>query len=74
MNSKQKFADFGRNIVYVKEIETTDLPQDLQAEAGDLETVFSVHNADGEQLALVANRSLAFHLAREHKMVPVTVH
>ncbi len=74
MNSKQNFADFGRNIVYVKEIETADLPQDLQAEAGDLETVFSVHNAKGEQLALVANRSLAFHLAREHKMVPVTVH
>ncbi|MEL6641813.1 MAG: DUF1150 family protein [Pseudomonadota bacterium] len=74
MNIKQKFAELGSNIVYVKEIETTDLPADLQAEAGDLETIFSVHNADGEQLALVANRSLAFHLAREHKMVPVTVH
>lgn len=74
MNSKLDFADFGRNIVYVKEVETTTLPQDLQAEAGDLETVFSVHNAKGEQLALVADRALAFHLAREHKMVPVTVH
>ena len=74
MNSKQAFAEMGRNIVYVKEIETSGLPDDLRAEAGDLETVFSVHNAEGQQLALVANRSLAFHLAREHKMVPVTVH
>ena len=74
MKTKQKFAEMGSNIVYVKEIETTDLPEDLQAEAGDLETIFSVHNAKGDQLALVANRSLAFHLAREHKMVPVTLH
>ena len=74
MNSKPTFAEMGRNIVYVKEVETAGLPEDLRAEAGDLETVFSVHNAQGEQLALVANRSLAFHLAREHKMVPVTVH
>ncbi len=74
MNMKQKFAEMGRNIVYVKEVETSELPDDLRAEAGDLETLFSVHNADGEQLALVANRTLAFHLARENSMVPVTVH
>lgn len=74
MNKKQAFDAMDGKIVYVKEIETTTLPQDLQDEAGDLETVFSVHNADGEQLALVADRALAFHLAREHKMVPVTVH
>lgn len=74
MNIKQKFAELGRNIVYVKEIDTADLPDELRAEAGDLETLFSVHNADGQQLALVANRHLAFHLARENQMVPVTVH
>jgi len=74
MNMKQKLTDLGRNIVYVKQIEASDLPADLRAEAGDLETLFSVHNADGEQLALVANRSLAFHLARENRMVPVTLH
>lgn len=74
MNTSRKLAEMGRNIVYVKEIETADLPEYLRAEAGDLETLFSVHNADGQQLALVANRNLAFHLARENRMVPVTVH
>lgn len=74
MNMKQKFAEMGRNIVYVKEIETSALPEELRAEAGDLEKLFSVHDSNGAQLALVANRSLAFHLAREHKMMPVTVH
>jgi len=74
MNLKQKLDNLGRNIVYVKEVEAADLPEDLRDEAGDLETIFSVHNSDGEQLALVANRSLAFHLARENAMVPVTLH
>ena len=31
MKTKQKFAEMGSNIVYVKEIETTDLPEDLRA-------------------------------------------
>jgi len=74
MDKKQTFAELGRNIVYVKEIDATDLPDDIRAEAGDLETLFSVHDADGAQLALVANRNLAFHLARENRMVPVTLH
>ena len=74
MNKTQRLAELGRNIVYVKEIDTADLPDDIRAEAGDLQTLFSVHNADGQQLALVANRNLAFHLARENSMVPVTVH
>ena len=74
MNMKQKFKELGQGIVYVKEIETAALPDALRAEAGDLETLFSIHNADGEQLALVANKTLAFHLARENQMVPVAVH
>jgi len=74
MNKTQAFAEIGRNVVYVKEIDAAELPDDIRAEAGDLETLFSVHDADGAQLALVANRNLAFHLARENRMVPLTVH
>jgi hypothetical protein len=36
--------------------------------------VFALHNAAGEQLALVADRKMAFHLARQNDMEPVTVH
>ena len=74
MNVKQDFKQLDTNMVYVKSVSTTDLPEEVQAEVGDLQTVFAVHDAQGAQLALVADRGLAFKLARHHEMVPVTVH
>ena len=41
---------------------------------GDAKTVYSVHGEDGAQLALVADRKLAFALARQHDMEPVNAH
>ncbi len=73
MNTKFDFEKIGQDIVYVKPILAADLPAGLREQVGDLEEVFAVHNAAGEQLALVANRKLAFHLARENDMRPVTV-
>lgn len=63
-----------RAIVYVRPIPVADLPEDVQAEIGDVLTVYSVNRPDGERLALVADRKLAFVLARQHEMVPVSVH
>lgn len=74
MNTKFDLEKIGQDIVYVKPILASDLPADMRDQVGDLEQVFAVHNAAGEQLALVANRKLAFHLARENHMHPVTVH
>ena len=74
MDTKFDLEKLGQGIVYVKPILATDLPDDMRAKVGDLEELFSVHNADGEQLALVAERKLAFDLARENNMEPVTVH
>ena len=61
-------------IVYVREVEVADLPEDVREQAGGLDVIWSVHGADGRQLALVADRRLAFHLAREHDFTPVSVH
>lgn len=61
-------------IVYVREIAVDDLNEELRAEMDGLEVVYSVHGIDGRQLALVADRKLAFHLAREHDFMPVSVH
>jgi hypothetical protein len=33
-----------------------------------------VHDSDGQQLALVADRKLAFRLARQNDYAPVAVH
>lgn len=74
MNTQYDLKNLVRDIVYVKPVSVTDLPEEMKEKVGDLETLFAVHNADGEQLALVADRKLAFHLARENHMQPVTVH
>ncbi|MGC8203767.1 DUF1150 family protein [Aliiroseovarius sp. PTFE2010] len=61
-------------IVYVRPVNVVDLPQEVQDAVQGAERLFAVHNTDGEQLALVADRRLAFALARQHDFAPVNVH
>ena len=74
MDTKYNFADMGDRVVYVKSVAVAELPRDVRDAAGDRETLFAVHDSDGQQLALVAERELAFVLARQNDMKPVTVH
>ena len=74
MDTRFNLETLGKDVVYVKPILVTELPAEMRAKVGDLQELFAVHNADGEQLAVVADRKLAFHLARENNMHPVTVH
>lgn len=66
-------ADVGR-MVYVKRIAVTDLPSEVRDQADGLEQLFAVHDAEGQQLALVANRKLAFALAVQNDYAPQPVH
>ncbi|MGX0974670.1 hypothetical protein ACSSVY_000366 [Roseovarius sp. MBR-51] len=70
--------DFGENtdraIVYVRAVNVDDLPQDMREQVGDLTKIYAVHSEEGERLALVKDRKLAFQLARQNNMEPVTVH
>jgi hypothetical protein len=70
--------DFGetqeRAIVYVRPVNVADLPEDLREQVGDLKTLYAVHSEEGERLALVDNRNLAFQVARQNNLDPVTVH
>lgn len=61
-------------IVYVRSVEVADLPSELQEQAEGLTQIFAVHRGNGERLALVADKRLAFALAREHDFAPVSVH
>ncbi|MBT8411263.1 MAG: DUF1150 domain-containing protein [Octadecabacter sp.] len=74
MDTKYNFADMGDRVVYVKPVAVADLPDEVRQQAGDVEQLFAVHDSDGQQLALVADRALAFVLARQNDMQPVTVH
>lgn len=62
-------------IVYVRPVKVADLPDDVRAELGDTaDSIFAVHSAEGERLALVRGRGLAFFLARQNDLAPVSVH
>ncbi|MEL6609724.1 MAG: DUF1150 family protein [Pseudomonadota bacterium] len=74
MNTKIDFPESVSSLVYVKEVDVADLPRDVRDEAGDVDHIYAVHNAEGEQLALVADRKLAYVLARQHDLSPVTLH
>lgn len=74
MHTPFDFSEEGRRIVYVKTVDVADLPDEVRAGAGDVEQLYAVHDADGNQLALVSDRKLAFVLARQHDMTPVPVH
>jgi hypothetical protein len=73
MNTPYTFPE-GPKIVYVREVAVRDLPDALREQAGDLDVIWSVHAPDGQQLALVADKALAFQLARQHDVMPVSVH
>ncbi len=71
---RDHFGVLADRIVYVKEISLDELPEDFADAAEGLDHMYSVHNSEGEQLALVADRAIAFDLAREHDYSPMTVH
>ncbi len=75
MDTRYDFdTDADRAIVYVRSVKVEELPQELRQQMGGIETLYAVHNAEGERLALVKDRAMAFVLARQNDLEPVTVH
>ena len=68
------FPQGGPRIVYVRPVAVADLPDEVRAQAGGAEVIYSVHAPDGQRLALVADRQMAFHLAKAHDFTPQSVH
>ena len=75
MHHKYNFHQPGEDrMVYVREVHINDLPEDMQEQAEGHETLYGVYAADGERLAVVKERNMAFILARQNDYAPVTVH
>jgi len=75
MHTPFDFGDTNINrMVYIRPVDRADLPEDVQSQTADMVHIYAVHDADGQRLALVADRKLAFALAREHNMAPMSVH
>jgi hypothetical protein len=68
------FPEAGDRIVYIRPVQVSDLPEQIRAQAEGLETIYAVHRPDGERVALVRDRVLAFALARQNDMAPVSAH
>ena len=61
----------GNPIVYVREAEKSGLPEHLRSAPGKL---FAVHDDDGKCLAVTEDRKVAFALARQNDLTPVSAH
>lgn len=74
MHTPFDFSATDGRTVYVKAVAVSDLPEEMRASAEGRDQLYAVHDAEGEQLALVADRRLAFVLARQNDFSPVAVH
>lgn len=75
MNTPFDFEELAsKRTVYVRPVDVNELPEDLQDQAEGRDQIYAVHSPDGERLALVADRKMAFILARQNDFSPVNVH
>lgn len=61
-------------LAYIRRVDVTQLPPEVQDQVPEGAQVWGVHNAEGACLALTQNRDMAFVLARQNDLAPVSVH
>lgn len=74
MNERFEFGPETGNTVYIRRVALDSLPDEIRQKVPDVDALYAVHGIDGERLALVKDRSLAFMLARQNELTPVSVH
>ena len=66
-------TETAKRIVYVREVKTADLPEEIRAHTA-LDHLYAIHAPNGAVLALVPDRAQAFVVARQNEFSPVSVH
>lgn len=75
MNTIYDFKELrDERLVYVRPVEVAELPDEVRRQAEGKSQLYAVHDANGERLALVKDRQMAFALARQNDFAPVNVH
>ncbi|MEM7438300.1 MAG: DUF1150 family protein [Pseudomonadota bacterium] len=75
MDTKFRFPqEIEDRTVYVRPMDSDDLPEELRAQVGPGKQIYAIHDGDGDCLALALDRSAAFAIARVNEMAPVSVH
>lgn len=79
--SHEAFAALGGpDLVYVRPIKAAEILADTPVEAiqgielDPEQTLYAVHRADGERLAVLTDREAAVAAALAHELAPVSVH
>lgn len=74
MFTKYDFKRLEQRMVYIRPVTVADLPDDMREQAEGRDHIYGVHTPEGQCLALVKDRNLAFALARQNDLAPVEVH
>jgi len=74
INKENFYVGKENRIVYVKSVDVEDLPDYIRSQMPKKTMLYAVHNSDGERLAIVEKRDMAFVLARQNDLSPVMVH
>ncbi len=75
MKTRYDFSKMtGERQVYVRRVNTRDLPEEIREQTMGAEVVYALCSPDGERIALTGSRDLAFTLARQNDFAPVSVH
>ena len=75
MNTPFDFSNIDQErLVYVRPVDVSELPRKMRVQAKGKRQIYAVYSSEGERLALVGDRNLAFALARQNDFAPVNVH
>ncbi len=74
MDKNYPLKSSDKPIAYVRPIKTSELPAEIRAQLPDIPQVYAIHHEEGERLALVSDRTMAFIMARQNDFTPVSVH
>ena len=78
--STEAFAALGApDLVYVRPVKAAEILASVPTKTATLEldpeqTLYAVHRADGERLAVLTDRDAAMAAALAHELAPVSVH
>lgn len=72
-DAEEARAPVESRIVYIRSVDKAELPAEAREQVG-AQPIYAIHDANGARLALVADRDLAFVVARSNELTPVSVH
>ncbi len=61
-------------IAYIRQVPVEALPEEIRAQLPGVSEVYGVHDGEGACLALAKDRKMAFVLARQNDLSPVSAH